>query len=396
MVSVVGRANAMAGLRIASPPSRAGRPSLSIGRPLPHQLADTLRTPAALADAGLIDASRLADLEAVAARYAVAITPAMAELIDPGDLADPIARQFVPDAAELDVAPEEIADPIGDVAHSPVRGIVHRHPDRVLLKPVHTCPVYCRFCFRREVVGPGGEGTLTRAEMDVALAYIAGRPEIWEVIVTGGDPLILAARRLRSLVGQIAAIEHVRIVRFHSRVPIVAPERITADLVRALRVEGAATWLVVHANHPRELTPAALEALGRLVDGGIPVLSQSVLLRGVNDDPAVLGALLRGLVEARVKPYYLHHADLAPGTARFRTRIDEGQAIMRTLRGRHSGLCQPTYVLDLPGGHAKSPIGPAYVTADPSGTTILDHEGRPHRYPEIDEGRLALPTEQLA
>ena len=325
----------------------------------------------------------------------VAITPAMAELIDPGDLADPIARQFVPDAAELDVAPEEIADPIGDVAHSPVRGIVHRHPDRVLLKPVHTCPVYCRFCFRREVVGPGGEGTLTRAEMDVALAYIAGRPEIWEVIVTGGDPLILADRRLRSLVGQMGAIEHVRIVRFHSRVPIVAPSADHGGARAGATSRGAATWLVVHANHPRELTPAALEALGRLVDGGIPVLSQSVLLRGVNDDPAVLGALLRGLVEARVKPYYLHHADLAPGTARFRTRIDKGRRSCAPCAvATRACASRPTCSTCRAG--TPNPHRPGLRHGYPSGTTILDHEGRPHRYPEIDEGRLALPTEQLA
>jgi lysine 2,3-aminomutase len=356
----------------------------------------TIRTPADLASAGLIGASGRAALESVAARYAVAITPAMAELIDASDPDDPIARQFVPDARELDAAPEELADPIGDRAHTPVRGIVHRYPDRVLLKPVHTCPVYCRFCFRREVVGPGGAGTLTAAEMAEALGYIASRPEIWEVIVTGGDPLILATRRLRSLVGDLAAIEHVRIVRFHSRVPIVAPERVTPELVRALRTKGATTWLVVHANHPRELTPAAHEALGRLIDGGIPVLSQSVLLRGVNDEPTVLGALLRGLVEARVKPYYLHHADLAPGTAHFRTRIDDGQAIMRAVRRRHSGLCQPTYVLDLPGGHGKFPVGPSYIARERSGTSIIDHEGRPHAYPGLDECPLALATEQLA
>jgi lysine 2,3-aminomutase len=358
--------------------------------------ARTLRTPEDLAVAGLIEPSRLAAMEAVAARYAVAITPAMAGLIDPDDPDDPIARQFLPDESELEQEAGELADPIGDAAHSPVRGIVHRHPDRVLLKPLHTCPVYCRFCFRREMVGPNGDGSLTPAEMDRALAYIAGRPEVWEVIVTGGDPLLLAARRLLELAGDLAAIGHVRIVRFHTRVPIVAPELVTPELVRALRAEGAATWLVVHANHPRELTPAACAALGRLVDGGIPVLSQSVLLRGVNDDPAVLGALLRGLVEARVKPYYLHHADLAPGTARFRTRIDEGQAIMRDLRSRHSGLCQPTYVLDLPGGHGKSPVGPDYCARQLDGLTVLDQAGRAHRYLEPEERRLALTAQELA
>jgi lysine 2,3-aminomutase len=349
--------------------------------PTPRQ---TLRTPSELAAAGLIGRERLAELDAVAARYAVAITPGMLELIDAADPADPIARQFVPDAAELDKDSGERPDPIGDGEHSPVTGVVHRYPDRVLLKPVHVCPVYCRFCFRREVVGPDGDGTLTEAELAAALAYIAERPQIWEVIVTGGDPLVLSPRRLRGLVRELSAIEHVRVVRFHSRVPIVQPERMTAKCVAALRTPDAATWVVVHANHPRELTAAARKALGRLVDHGIPVLSQSVLLRGVNDDPAVLGALLRALVEARVKPYYLHHADLAPGTARFRTRLDEGQAIMRTLRGRWSGLCQPTYVLDLPGGYGKSPVGPSYLAVGSAGTVIEDYVGQLHRYPEQD------------
>jgi lysine 2,3-aminomutase len=340
--------------------------------------APSLRSIADLVAAELVPPDRLAALEQVAARYAVAITPAMAELIDPADPADPIARQFVPDPVELVTAAVELADPIGDTVHSPVRGIVHRYPDRVLLKPVHVCPVYCRFCFRREVVGPDGDGTLTVAELDAALAYIAGRPEIWEVVVTGGDPFSLSPRRIGELIRALAAIGHVRIVRFHTRVPVVDPERVTAALVQALRAEGATVWVVLHANHPRELAPAARAALGRLVDGGVPLLSQSVLLRGVNDDPTVLGALMRALVECRVKPYYLHHADLAPGTARFRTGIAEGQALMRALRGHYSGLCQPTYVLDLPGGHGKSPIGPSYL--DERTGTVCDYGGAVHTY----------------
>lgn len=345
--------------------------ALDPGRPL--------RSVADLVAAGLIDPSRMDALEQVAARYAVAITPAMAELIDAADPGDPIGRQFVPDPAELARSAGELADPIGDGAHSPVRGIVHRYPDRVLLKPVHVCPVYCRFCFRREVVGPDGDGTLTAAELEQALDYIRARPEIWEVVVTGGDPLSLSARRIDALVQALAAIEHVRIVRFHSRVPVVDPGRITDTLVRALRSDGVTTWVVLHANHPRELGPAARAAAARLVDGGIPLLSQSVLLRGVNDDPAVLGALLRALVECRIKPYYLHHPDLAPGTAQFRLGIAQGQALMRALRGHYSGLCQPTYVLDLPGGHGKSPIGPAYLDATTG--MVLDYGGTAHVYP---------------
>ena len=336
----------------------------------------TLRTPSALAAAQLVARDRLAPLEEVAARYAVAITPALADLIDPSDPHDPMARQFVPDARELHMEPGESHDPIGDEAHSPVEGIVHRYPDRVLLKLVNACAVYCRFCFRREMVGPG-RGGLAPAALDKAFAYIAGHPEIWEVILTGGDPLVLSARRLKDVVTRLAAIAHVKVIRVHTRVPVAAPERVTAALVRALRTSKA-TFVVLHANHPRELTAHVRAACARFIDAGIPMLSQSVLLRGVNDDAETLGALLRALVECRIKPYYLHHADLAPGTAHLRTTIAEGQALMRALHGRTSGLCQPTYVLDIPGGHGKSPIGPNYLSA--GGAVIEDYCGRLHAY----------------
>jgi lysine 2,3-aminomutase len=256
---------------------------------------------------------------------------------------------------------------------------VHRYPDRVLLKLVNACAVYCRFCFRREMVGPG-RGGLSRTALDAALNYIARTPEIWEVILTGGDPLVLSPRRLREVITRLAAIDHVKVIRVHSRVPTTAPERITPTLVKALRTDKA-TFVVLHANHARELTAEARAACARLVDAGIPMLSQSVLLRGVNDDVETLGALMRTLVECRIKPYYLHHADLAPGTAHFRTTIAEGQALMRGLHGRFSGLCQPSYVLDIPGGHGKSPIGPAYLNANCS--EVEDFHGGRHCYPPL-------------
>jgi lysine 2,3-aminomutase len=342
----------------------------------------TLRTPSELAAAKLVPADRLGPLQQVAARYAVAITPALAELIDGSDPHDPIARQFVPDPRELTTTPEESADPIGDAAHSPVAGIVHRYPDRVLLKLVNACAVYCRFCFRREMVGPG-QGALAPAALAAALDYIRAHPDIWEVILTGGDPLILSARRLQRIMTQLAAIDHVKVIRIHTRMPVAAPERITPALVRALRSDRA-TFVVLHANHPRELTAAVRAACARLIDAGIPMLSQSVLLRGVNDDVDTLGALLRALVECRIKPYYLHHADLAPGTAHLRTGLAEGQALMRALRGRYSGLCQPEYVLDIPGGFGKSPVGPCYLSGDGTGdggTMVEDFNGRRHAYP---------------
>jgi lysine 2,3-aminomutase len=341
----------------------------------------TLRQLSDLSEAGLAAAGKRTALERVAAQYAVAITPAMAELIDRADPNDPITRQFVPDPAELDTQPEELSDPIGDRTHSPVEGIVHRYPDRALLKLTHICAVYCRFCFRRETIGPGAK-PLTPKQLDAALGYIAGHPEVWEVVLTGGDPLVLSARRLRQVVSRLAAIAHVKVLRLHTRVPAADPVRITPELVRALKARGKAVYVVLHVNHARELSEAAREACARLVDAGIPMLSQSVLLKGVNDDPQALGALMRALVECRIKPYYLHHADLAPGTSHLRTSIEDGQRLMRALRGRYSGLCQPTYVLDIPGGHGKSPVGPNYLTRDNTGRyRIEDFNGESHCYP---------------
>jgi lysine 2,3-aminomutase len=203
--------------------------------------------------------------------------------------------------------------------------------------------------------------------------------------------LILSARRLDGVMGALALIDHVKVVRIHTRVPIAAPALLTAALARALKTFGKATYVVLHANHPRELTPAARAACARLVDAGIPMLSQSVLLRGVNDDPATLEALMRALVECRIKPYYLHHGDLAPGTSHLRTTIAQGQALVRALQGRVSGLCQPAYVLDIPGGHGKSPIGPSYIRSAPAAPggqsfEIEDFKGGRHIYPPSPAG----------
>lgn len=341
----------------------------------------SLTKPRELAEAGLCPAERLEELEAVAVRYAVSITPAMAELIDPADPNDPIARQFVPDWRELNTLAGERADPIGDNSHSPIPGLVHRYPDRVLLKVVGVCPVYCRFCFRREMVGPDQGKPLTEKEIEAALDYIRARPEIWEVILTGGDPFVLSPRRVCEITAALGAIPHVQVLRWHTRVPVVAPERVSPDLVAALTSTGQAVWVAVHANHPRELTPAAKAACARLVDAGIPLVSQTVLLKGVNDDPETLGALMRAFVACRIKPYYLHHGDLAPGTSHLRTTIADGQNIMRQLRGRLSGLCQPTYVLDIPGGAGKVPVGPCHLHGGQAGEyEVEDCNGVRHTY----------------
>jgi lysine 2,3-aminomutase len=347
----------------------------------------TLRSAAQLQESGLIPAGPVAELEKVAARYAIALTPAMAALIDPADANDPVARQFIPDVAEMHTTPEERADPIGDGVHSPVEGIVHRYPDRVLLKVVHVCAVYCRFCFRREMVGPGKPHALSPEALAEALDYIRARKEIWEVVLTGGDPLVLSPRRLQALVRQLAAIEHVKVLRIHTRVPVVDPQRVTPAVVRAIKSFGKAAYVVLHVNHARELAAQARAACAKLADAGVPLLSQSVLLKGVNDDAQVLGDLMRGLVECRIKPYYLHHGDLAPGTAHLRTSIEQGQQLMRALRGDYSGLCQPAYVLDIPGGHGKSPVGPNYLQAvEGRGFTVEDYQGGYHRYPPADQG----------
>ncbi len=343
----------------------------------------TLKSVDDLLEAGFIGPGSRSELDEVGRRYSVALTPAMARLIDPADPADPIARQFLPDKRELVTAPEERADPIGDDAHSPVEGIVHRYPDRVLLKLVHTCAVYCRFCFRRETVGPGGSGMLSPEALQAALAYIRRTPDIWEVVVTGGDPLMLSPRRIHDVVTEIGAITHVKVMRWHTRIPVVAPERITDAVCAALTSSGLTVYVAVHANHPRELTAEARAACDRLLRAGVSLVSQTVLLKGVNDHVDTLAALMRAFVEARIKPYYLHHADLAPGTAHWRTSIDEGRRLVAALRGRVSGLCQPHYVLDIPGGFGKAPISADHLTTD--GAAVFDRHGVAHAYPSAGQ-----------
>ncbi|MBE0533863.1 MAG: lysine-2,3-aminomutase-like protein [Rhodospirillales bacterium] len=331
----------------------------SRARTAPAAVSSTLRGVAELLEAGLLPDRNRPALEAAAAGHAVGLTPEMAALIDPGDPNDPIGRQFLPTAAELDRRPEEEDDPIGDNPRSPLKGLVHRYPDRVLLKPLHTCPVYCRFCFRRESVGPAGAGTLSEAELAAAFAYIAARPQVFELIVSGGDPFMLSARRMAAIAGAAGAIAHIGVMRWHTRVPLVDPGRVNARLIAAIRRFPGAVYVAVHANHPREFTPEGCGALARLAEAGIVLLSQSVLLKGINDDADVLEDLMRAFIANRVNPYYLHHLDRAPGTAHFRVPPARGQALMRTVSARLGDLAQPTYVLDLPGGHGKVPLGPS-------------------------------------
>jgi lysine 2,3-aminomutase len=344
-----------------------------MSRPLPPAALTSVDD---LLDAGLVAPDQQADLRAVADAFRIRISPEMHRAASPA-----VDAQFVPSAAELTIRPEELADPIGDAAHSPVRGLTHRYPDRVILAATYACEVYCRFCFRREVVGEAA--ALPEADMTAALDYIAATPAISEVILTGGDPMSLSARRIGAIMQRLSAIAHVQIVRLHTRVPVVAPQRIDAAMIAALRARPA-VFVAVHTNHADELTPAARAALGRLADAGIPLVSQTVLLRGINDDAAVLEALFRALLSLRVLPYYLHHCDLARGAGHFRTTIAAGQAIMAQLRGRMSGIGVPTYVLDIPGGFGKVPIGPDYLARADQGYVVTDWQGGRHLYRDPD------------
>ena len=323
-------------------------------QPIAQDQTRTLRSPQDLVRAGLVAKADVPVLEAVAARYATAITPAMAALIKPGDSADPIALQYIPDATELITAPHELEDPTADAPFTPVKGVVHRYPDRALLKPLLACPVYCRFCFRREKVGPSG-GVLTEAELQEALAWFEANNAIREVILTGGDPLMLSARRLGEILGRLAGMAHIESLRIHTRVPVADPARVTGALVGAMR-QAKPVFIAVHANHAREFTPDAAAALARLAEAGVPLLGQTVLLRGVNDDAAAMEALLRAMIRNRIKPYYLHSLDPSPGTARFQVPEDDGLALMAALRGRLPGHALPLFIRETPMGGGKKPV----------------------------------------
>lgn len=330
-----------------------------------------LRTPEDLIAAGLVPPEQKDALDAVAQDYATAIPPAFLDLIEQPD--DPIGVQVIPSPEELLITPEERSDPIGDEALSPVPGIVHRYADRALLKPLLVCPLYCRFCFRREHVGPDG-GVLDDAALEKALDWLRFHPAIREVILTGGDPLMLSPRRLGQIITALSAMPHVTTIRLHTRVPVAAPERVTDALLDVLETDKA-LWMAVHINHAREMSEAARACLKRLVRRGVPLLGQSVLLRGVNDSEQALEDLFRSMVEVRMRSYYLHQLDPAPGTARFHVPVAEGQRLLAGLRGRVTGLAWPTYVLDIPGGYGKVPLGPEYVDG---ALQVRDPEGRPH------------------
>lgn len=341
----------------------------------------TLHTVDDLLREKLIDVQDAPALELLSKQYAIAISPEMVELIHTAG--DPIGRQYIPHPDERITRNEEMTDPIGDEALSPVPGIVHRYEDRVLLKPILACPVYCRFCFRREQVGPEN-GLLSEEQLQNALQWIQSHTEIREVILSGGEPLMLSPRRMKMIIDSLNAITHVTTIRIHSRLPFSAPNLLKDSLVDMLTTSKA-LWIVLHANHAAEFTENAFKAVQKLQQKAIPLLGQSVLLSGVNDRVDALEALFRAMVEWRIKPYYLHQLDRAPGTARFYVPIQTGQQLLAGLRGRVTGLAWPTYVLDIPGGYGKVPLGPEYYHSDHP-DSIHDPYGKIHQLSLSEKG----------
>ncbi|MEZ4444101.1 MAG: KamA family radical SAM protein [Polyangiaceae bacterium] len=314
---------------------------------------------------------------ATSAGLPLQLTPYYLGLLAPDDPTCPIRRQVVPVAAEAVTVPGDMSDPLGEEAHEVSPGLIQRYPDRALLVATDQCAIYCRFCTRSRVVG-GGAGPMPPADFERALGYLREHPEIRDVIVSGGDPLAMTTRRILALVESLRAIPHVEVIRLATRVPVCLPQRIDDELVGALRPHHP-LWVMTHFNHPAELTEQASAAVARLVDGGFPVMNQTVLLAGVNDDAHTLETLFRGLVRLRVKPYYLLQMDPAKGTAHLRTPLAKGLEIMGALQGRVSGIALPKLIVDTPGGMGKVPLAESPIVERSPGRTVL----RTHRGVEV-------------
>lgn len=343
------------------------------------QLRHSLTTPEAIGARLRLSDSERRGLDALGSRgFPVAITPYYFGLIDPDDPACPLRRQLVPRAEELVQVHGDLADPLGEAAHEVAPNLIVRYPDRALLFATDRCAVYCRFCTRSRLVGAGG-GARSLDVLGPALAYLRQHPEITDVIISGGDPLVMATDRIARLVSAVRAIPSVETIRLATRVPVVLPQRITDELLQALRPHHP-IWVMTHFNHPRELTPEAALACNRLADAGFPVMNHCVLLRGVNDDADVLTQLFRGLVRLRVRPYYLLQADPVQGTGHLRTPLAVGVEIMERLQGRLSGIALPKFIVDTPGGMGKVPVSPSFIVAQGENVTRF----RTHRGVEVD------------
>ncbi|MEY4543824.1 MAG: hypothetical protein RL685_19 [Pseudomonadota bacterium] len=343
------------------------------------QLQHSVSRPEQLTAALRLSEAEAQGLEALGQRgFPMAITPYYLGLIDPDDEHCPIRRQVVPRSEELERVPGDLADPLGEAAHEVAPNLIQRYPDRALLFTTDRCAVYCRFCTRSRLVGAGG-GARPLSKLEPAFEYLRQHPEISDVILSGGDPLVMATERLTQLVAALREIPSVQTIRLATRVPVVLPQRITEELLSALRVHHP-IWIMTHFNHPRELTAESALACNRLADAGFPVMNHTVLLRGINDDADTLARLFRGLVRVRVRPYYLLQADPVQGTGHLRTPLDTGIALMERLQGRLSGIALPKLIVDTPGGLGKVPVGPDYVVARAPGRTLL----RTHRGVEVE------------
>src|SRR5882724_7603857 len=318
-------------------------------------------------------------------KLALAITPYFFNLIDPVDENCPIRLQVIPKVAESRTAPWEMSDPVGEDSHSPVPGLVHRYPDRVLFLVTDRCAAYCRYCTRSRLVS-NASGYDFHPEFDKQIAYIAAHPEIRDVLLSGGDPLLLSDDKLENLLSRLRAIPHVEFLRIGSRIPTFLPQRITPELCAMLK-KFHPLFMSVHSNHPRELTTEVRDALGRLADAGIPLGNQSVLLKHVNDDATVMKALVQKLLMCRVKPYYVYQCDLIAGSAHLRASVRKGLEIMESLRGHTTGYAVPQYVIDAPGGGGKVPINPDYVLSRNADRVVIrNFEGKIFEYPEAADG----------
>jgi lysine 2,3-aminomutase len=328
-------------------------------------------------------------------KLALGITPYFFNLIDPADELCPIRRQVIPRIEETTTAPWEMSDPCGEDSHSPVPGLVHRYPDRVLFLVTDRCASYCRYCTRSRLVS-NASGYDFHPEFDKQIAYIAAHPEIRDVLLSGGDPLLFNDERLENLLSRLRAIPHVEFLRIGTRIPIFLPQRITPELCAMLR-QFHPLFISIHANHPRELTTEVRDALGRLADAGIPLGNQSVLLKHVNDDAQTMKALVQKLLLCRVKPYYVYQCDLIAGSAHLRASVRKGLEVMKSLRGHTTGYAVPQYVIDAPGGGGKVPVNPEYVLSRNADRVVIrNFEGKVFEYPEARDGRpLFKPSEDF-
>lgn len=334
---------------------------------------------------GLSAEERAGVLLAGQSKLALAITPYFFNLIDPEDPECPVRRQVIPRIEETRTAPWEMSDPVGEDSHSPVPGLVHRYPDRVLMLVTDRCAAYCRYCTRSRLVS-NASGYDFHPDFERQIAYVAAHPEIRDVLLSGGDPLLLSDDKLDHLLGRLREIPHLEFVRIGSRIPVFLPQRITPELCARLRRHHP-LFISIHTNHPRELTTEVREALGRLADAGIPLGNQSVLLRRVNDSVPVMRALVQKLLLCRVRPYYLYQCDLIQGSAHLRASVREGLKIMEGLRGHTTGYAVPQYVIDAPGGGGKVPVNPEYVLSrNHDRVVIRNYEGHVFEYPEASDG----------